>query len=303
MTATWASPEARRLVLPRSYPEALRVKNSTLRVVTALAAAPAVLGLAYAGGWWFGVLVLAGALLIQWEVYAMMTHGGGKPRRHLGLLLGALLVLRILVPAVWPLVVLVVLFLIGLVPFQHRREDPLVSLADTVFGAIYPTALLGFLLELRVARGPDVGNAEAFVLTLAVFLLVWATDIFAYYVGRSVGRRKLSPHVSPNKTWEGAIGGAGAALLVALVLRGVPVGAEPLLAFLDWPHVAVVAFLCGILGQVGDLAESKLKRSVEVKDSGSILPGHGGLLDRFDALIFVVPVVYLYLAHVAGVFS
>ncbi len=282
------------------------MKDSTLRILTAVVAAPVVLGMAYLGGWWFGLLVLGGALLIQWEVYAMMTHGGGKPRRVLGLALGALLVLRILVPGLLPLVVAVVLVLIGLVPFQHRREDPLVSLADTVFGAVYPTALLGFLLELRLARGPHVGDAEAFVLTLAVFLLVWAADIFAYVVGRAAGRRQLAPRVSPGKTWEGAAGGAAAAVLVALLLRAVPLSAlgleGPALAFLAWPHVLALALICGILGPVGDLAESKLKRSVDLKDSGTLLPGHGGLLDRFDALIFVTPIIYLYLEYVAQVF-
>ncbi len=281
------------------------MKDSTLRILTAAGAAPLVLGLAYLGGWWFGLLVLGGALLIQWEVYAMMQHGGGKPRRVLGMVLGALLVLRILVPAVWPLVVVVVLLLIGLMPFQHRYEVPLVSLADTVFGAVYPTALLAYVLQLRQARGEAVGDPEALVLTLTLLLLVWATDIFAYYVGRAVGRRKLAPRISPKKTWAGAVGGAAAALGVAVLLRIVPLpffGLEaPPLAFLAWPHVVAMALICGVFGQIGDLAESKLKRSVEVKDSGRLLPGHGGLLDRFDTLLFAAPLVYLYLRYVAGV--
>lgn len=273
------------------------LSNSTLRILTAVAAAPIVIGLAYLGGWPFGLLVLAGALLIQWEVYNMMEQGGGLPRRMLGLLLGVVLVLRILVPASVPLVVVIVLLLIGLMPFEHEREQPLVSLADTIFGAVYPTALLGFLLELRVARGPEVGDLEAFFLTLAVLLLVWAADIFAYYVGKTIGRRQLAPRVSPNKTWEGAVGGFLGALVVAIALK------LTVLGFLAWPHIAALAVICGAISQVGDLAESKLKRSVEVKDSGTLLPGHGGLLDRFDAMIFAAPLSYLYLRHVASIFG
>ncbi len=278
-----------------------------LRVITASLAAPVVVTLAYLGDWPFGALVLVGALLIQWEIYEMMTHGGGLPRRTLGLLLGALLVVRILVPAAWPLVVVVVVLLIGLIPFEHEKEDPLVSLADTVFGAVYPTALLAFMLELRVARGPDVGDREAFLLVLSVLLLIWATDIFAYYVGRTFGRRKLAPRVSPNKTWEGALGGVAGALVLAALLKVVSFGAlgwpHAALGFLAWPHVAALGLICGALSQVGDLAESQLKRSVNVKDSGTILPGHGGLLDRFDTMIFAAPVVYLYLAYVARIFD
>ena len=260
---------------------------------------PVIVGLLYLGDWPFGLLVLAGALLIQWEVYEMMDHGGGRPRRVLGLLLGALLVLRILVPALWPLVVLVVLVLIGLVPFEHKREEPLVSMADTVFGAVYPTALLAFMLQIRVADLPAAAGDDraSFFLTLTVFLLVWASDVFAYYVGRATGRHKLAPRVSPNKTWEGAAGGALGALLVAAALKVL------VLDFLAWPHVLSLGLICGTLGQVGDLAESKLKRSVDLKDSGTILPGHGGLLDRFDAMIFAAPAAYLYLAYAARAFG
>ena len=275
------------------------MKNSTLRVLTAVLAAPVIVGLLYLGDWPFGLLVLAAALLIQWEVYEMMGHGGGQPRRVLGLLLGALLVLRILVPAVWPFVVLVVLLLIGLVPFEHKREEPLVSMADTVFGAVYPTALLAFMLQLRVADLPAAASEDhaSFFLTLTIFLLVWASDVFAYYVGRAVGRHKLAPRVSPNKTWEGAVGGALGALLVAAALKVL------VLSFLAWPHVLALGLICGALGQIGDLAESKLKRSVDLKDSGTILPGHGGLLDRFDAMIFAAPAAYLYLAYAARIFG
>ena len=287
--------------------DSIPLSESWLRVLTALLAAPVVVGLAWLGGWAFGLLVLVGALLIQWEVYEMMDEGGGQPRRLLGMILGALLVLRVLVPALWPLVVVVVLILIGRIPFEHVREQPLVSLADTVFGAVYPSALLGYVLQIRVAEGPGISGSEAFWLTLSLFFLVWAADIFAYYVGKAFGRRALAPRVSPNKTWEGAAGGLAGTVLVAILLKTVGLDfigyAEPALDFLAWPNVVMLALLCGVVGPIGDLAESKLKRSVSVKDSGTLLPGHGGLLDRFDAMLFAAPSVYLYLAYVARVFG
>lgn len=282
------------------------MKDSTLRILTAVVAAPVIVGLAWVGGWFFGLLVLGAALLIQWEVYEMMREGGGQPRRGLGMLLGAFLVLRVLEPAFWPWVVVVVLVILGRIPFEHKREEPLVSLADTVFGAVYPTALIGYVLQLRTARGPEVGSVRAFWLVLSLLFLVWAADIFAYYVGRALGRHAMAPRVSPNKTWEGAAGGLAGTLGVAALLKLLPLGFvghhEAALAFLGWPHVAALALICGVIAPIGDLAESKLKRSVRVKDSSTILPGHGGLLDRFDTMIFAAPTAYLYLAYVAGIF-
>jgi phosphatidate cytidylyltransferase len=138
-----------------------------------------------------------------------------------------------------------------------------------------------------------VGSDEAFDLVLFTLLLVWASDIFAFYVGRAVGRHALAPRISPNKTWEGAVGGLVAAAGIAVAFK-LTVG-----AFVGWGHVAALAVIGGVLGPFGDLAESHLKRASEVDDSSSILPGHGGVLDRFDTMALVAPLVYLYLAYIA----
>jgi phosphatidate cytidylyltransferase len=180
------------------------------------------------------------------------------------------------------------------VPFLPG-EKPLERLSGTVFGAVYPAALLAFLTDLRLGEGAGIGDLEAFYLTLTVFLLIWATDTLAYYTGKAIGRHKLAPAVSPKKTWEGSIGGAMGAIAVAVALKFTLIG------FLAWPHVVVLALICGIISQLGDLAESRFKRAAGVKDSGTILPGHGGVLDRFDAMILAVPLVFLYLVYVARV--
>ncbi|HMB91293.1 MAG TPA: phosphatidate cytidylyltransferase, partial [Rhodothermales bacterium] len=119
----------------------------------------------------------------------------------------------------------------------------------------------------------------------------------AYYTGKSIGKTPLAPSISPKKTWEGAIGGGIGAVLAAVVLK------LTLLGFLAWPHVIVMALICGVVSQVGDLMESRIKRSVGAKDSGTLLPGHGGMLDRFDAMILAVPLVFLYLRYGAGLFA
>ena len=270
------------------------MSNATLRILTALVGVPAVLGLAYLGGWPFAGLVLVAALLAQWELYGLMEQGGLRPYKAPGLVLGACALLAAAWPPALAVSVLGAVLLLAYSPLDRQEAQPLPTLAATFFGAIYPSALFGFVLALRQARGPAVDDFGGFALTLALLLLIWTTDTFAYFVGKSLGRHPLFPAVSPKKTWEGSIGGAIGALLVAVVLK------LTVVPFLPWGHLLVVALICGIVSQLGDLAESKMKRSVAAKDSGNLLPGHGGLLDRFDALLLAAPLVYLYLAYVAG---
>ena len=269
------------------------VSNAVLRVLTALVAAPLVVGAAYLGGWYFGVLVAGIALLGQWELYQLAEDAGLHPRKTWGGVLGGLVVVQPLWPVAEGLALAVGIALLALMPFLFRRDALLGSLAVTVFGAVYPAALLGFLLRLRVARGAEVGDAQAFYLVLLALLLVWASDVFAYYVGKAVGRRPLAPSISPNKTWEGSVGGVLAALAIGIGFK-LSVG-----AFLAWSHLFVLVLIGGVTGQFGDLAESHLKRSVDIDDSSTILPGHGGLLDRFDAMAVAAPLMYGYLAYVA----
>lgn len=297
------------------------MSNNLLRILTGLIGIPVVVGVAYLGGWAFLALVSVMALIAQYEVYHLLRAGGLTPRVYLGLILGGLVLLHQMVPAALAAAFAVLILALAFSPFDRssRTTAPTNaamssidaagphSMAATLFGVIYPTTLLGFLAEIRgggapaavVANetadfGPLATGSEAFALTISVLILVWTTDTLAYFVGRAIGKRPLAPRISPKKTWEGTIGGAVSAVVAGVILK------LTLLSFLAWPHVIIVALLCGTLGQLGDLAESKMKRSVGVKDSGALLPGHGGMLDRFDSMIVVAPAVYLYLRYVAG---
>lgn len=298
------------------------MSNNLLRILTGVIGIPVVVGLAYLGGWPFLALVAFVALLAQFEVYHLLRAAGLKPRVTLGLVLGALVLLHHMVPAALGAAIALLVLAIAFSPFERsRRTDEggdrtkvaegggPESMAATLFGVVYPAALLGFLAMIRggaaapgglafesdALAGMRITDSDAFALTISVLILVWTTDTFAYFVGRAIGKRPLAPSISPKKTWEGTIGGAVSAVAAGIVLK------LTLLSFLAWPHVIVVALLCGVLGQLGDLAESKMKRAVGVKDSGTLLPGHGGMLDRFDSMIVVAPAVYLYLHYVAGI--
>ena len=271
------------------------MSNLTQRILTALVAAPVAVGLTFLGGWFFGGFVLVVALLAQWDLYGLAEAGGARPLKAVGLVAGGLLVLRTLLPFAVPLAV--TLLLVGLAAELYRRIDrPLENVALTVFGVFYPALLASYLVELRLESAPAIGEFEAFALTTTVLLAIWASDSFAYIVGRLVGKTPLFPRISPKKTIEGAVGGVLGAVAMIAVLKLV------WLPFLEWPDVVVLGIIGGALGQFGDLAESLFKRSVGVKDSGAYFPGHGGMLDRIDALLVALPLVAFYLDHVRDLF-
>ncbi|MDA0875431.1 MAG: phosphatidate cytidylyltransferase, partial [Bacteroidetes bacterium] len=156
---------------------------------------------------------------------------------------------------------------------------------------IYPVGLLSLFVDIRWKADAVWGQQDGFLLVLLLFVLIWVTDTGAYYTGRSLGRTKFAPETSPNKTWEGTLGGLVCALLAAVLFKSF------WFPYMSWLDVIVLAAIGGFWAQLGDLLESSLKRSAGVKDSGTFLPGHGGMLDRFDSLIMAAPAYWLWLEY------
>jgi phosphatidate cytidylyltransferase len=264
------------------------------RILTALVLIPLVLAIVFVGPRWlvaaFAALL---AVLAAWEYLALTAHGGAHPPRIA--VISAIVLLfagNFQFPDLTPsLFGLLALGLLVWCTFSSPTERVMPDAAVSVFCLVYVGFTLLALPALREeANGP----------TLVTFLLcvVWAGDITALYVGRLLGRHKLAPRLSPNKTWEGAIGSVAGSVLIA----GGLLWLEHILAVrfesarLSFPdevwYWLVLAAVVNIAAQVGDLAESALKRSVGVKDSGTLLPGHGGVLDRIDALLLAAPVLW-----------
>lgn len=271
------------------------------RILFALVGAPLTVGLIYAGGWVFTAALGALAAIGAWELFRMARAGGAEPLEIPGIALAAIIpllvhasylgVFRVSLTAA---VTVFLALLASVIWLRGTTRRPLVSFSVTVAGIIYP-ALVAYMYPLR-HHDYAIGALAGTVLAMLPVAVTWATDTGAYAFGRTLGRHKLIPSVSPGKTVEGAVGGlvvaiAGTWLYVEFLLKPF---AELSLAPLG---ILLFGLAVGIVGQVGDLAESVLKRDAGVKDSSSLLPGHGGILDRFDSLLFVLPIAFLLLGY------
>ena len=190
--------------------------------------------------------------------------------------------------AAFILVIITLNFLLcGFFLLQRYKTDPSIveAVAMQIQGTVYIPVLIACLIRIR---NTDAGIPWIFFLLAIVF----AGDIGAYYAGSYLGRHKLCPSVSPNKTIEGSIGGLCANLLVGGIIKAM------FLPSLPWTASMVMFLLIGTAGQIGDLYESALKRSARIKDSGTLLPGHGGMLDRIDALLFASPVAFIFKEYI-----
>jgi phosphatidate cytidylyltransferase len=240
----------------------------------------------------FFLLVTAAALLALWEFYRLYFR---DRRVTASMVLGFGAAVATLVSLQWPWIVSdrTVLLLTVIAVLSYRllcTRDLRQSLEDSavlIFGVTYIALTLGCLLLTRALP-------EGEFLVLFLFLVTWAADTGAYYVGTSVGRHRLAPVISPNKTVEGLVGGVMLALGAALLAR------MWFLPSFSVTECLVAGALLTIAGVTGDLTESALKRSAGVKDSGVVLPGHGGMLDRLDSLLFTSPVFYYYVTLVKG---
>ncbi len=276
------------------------------RLVVAAIGIPAGVGIIYLGGWILGIVIALVATLCLHEFYRFSALSGARPLGWMGLPAAAgLVLLAVLLPDVarlapWALGLVVLLALAALGTAVWSRWPggrPLASASATVTGVLYTGGALAFAPLLRglpEGRGVDDPWTGALLLIFPL-TMTWAGDSGAFFAGKRWGRRRLIPRVSPGKTVVGSVAG----LLVAAATGAV--FAELLLA--GRPPVSVSAaggaalgLAVGAAGQVGDLAASVLKREAGVKDSGRLLPGHGGAIDRFDAVLFTLPLTYLLLA-------
>jgi len=312
-----------------------KFSNLVSRVLVALVAIPAVLFISYNGGILFFLFICAVSCLALNEFYGLAVLKGASPQRTLGmmaavLLNGAFLHERIqsLIGRVffdgesmapffttpWIVVIVLLLFVVLLLIIElfRNKGSVFVNAGYTALGVAYIGVFLGTFIGIRELFGngfpsflvqdylngvhSDSGasaHAVAYawggLTIIAIFASIWICDTAAYFGGVATGRHKLFVRVSPNKTWEGAVWGFFGAIATMIVAQ------KFFLPYLQFHQALTIGIIIGVCGQIGDLVESLFKRDAGVKDSSTLIPGHGGVFDRFDSLIFVSPILYLYL--------
>ncbi len=265
------------------------------RVITALWGIP----LLIAAIWfdeplpWFTVFTAIWGLLAVLEFYKMVAVYKVIPLTCFGMVWSLLFIVHphfdyeLSVPLLLTSAVILSLILVVVI---HRREGAFSNWAWVVAGILYIGLLLSYLVALRLEPGtdafPEAGRNFVFLALLATF----ASDTSAFFVGRTLGKHHMAPRISPAKTWEGAIAGLFGAVIISLLFTL----STPLQVPLGYSQAIFLGVLVSVFGQIGDLVESMLKRNAGVKESGSLMPGHGGFLDRMDSVVFAGVVVYLY---------
>jgi phosphatidate cytidylyltransferase len=236
------------------------------RWITGIIALPFLIFFIARGGAYFVVLIGVVCLLSMWEYFRIVSDAKGK-----------------VVSVIMIGIIALNMIICGLISIPQYKTNPLVleTMKKQVQGIIYIPLLLSFLILIR-------NQTDGMIWIFLILAVIFAGDTSAYYFGSYLGRHKLCPAVSPGKTIEGSVGGLAANLLVGSVVKLF------FLPELPWAQSLFLFAVMGVAGQAGDLFESMLKRSSKVKDSGGLLPGHGGFLDRIDALLFAAPVAYFF---------
>jgi phosphatidate cytidylyltransferase len=254
------------------------------------------------GGFWLhpvsffltGLILLIGT---QYEYYLMIRNTGVKPQMVPGIITGttAYVLATLIASGVIPRSFFLILIPMMVIELYRKQDKPFDSLAHTFFSVLYtaiPFSMFPFSAFLQKGLSSILPHENIVFspgIIIGFFLLLWANDTGAYLSGKSFGKHKLMERISPKKTWEGFIGGVIAASLIAFLLSG-------WLGVVDKLQWVIIALIISVAGTYGDLVESMLKRSIGVKDSGNIMPGHGGFLDRFDSAIISFPLVYLFIS-------
>jgi phosphatidate cytidylyltransferase len=262
------------------------MSNWLSRVIVAIVGLPVVLGAMYLGGWWAFALALVAALIALHEYWLLARPLAPlAPAGYIGAVLA--LVGAEVGGISWAVGGLFATFVLAFVlkEISEARAAATIAISGTVMGAVWVGGGLSFLILLREL--PLHGRLAA----ITVLLAVWAGDTFAYVGGRLLGRHKMAPATSPGKTWEGFIVGSAATIFVAFV-------ALYHQNFLTIGQSVALGVTVAITAPIGDLFESLLKRDMAVKDTGTLLGGHGGMLDRIDALLFAAPAAYFVILAV-----
>jgi phosphatidate cytidylyltransferase len=311
-----------------------KYQNLVSRVLVAIIAIPIILWLAMLGGYFFFLLIASLSSLVLYEFYGLAEARGAAPLKTFGLIVGVIVnavfiyerfqikIYQFFIDQfeihlsllsqhqLLTVVLLKFLLLTLLIELFRTKGSAMINIATTVLGVLIISLPFGTLIFLRelfpygfpvhqffatgFANDQELAQINLWggYTVIAIFASIWICDTAAYFGGKTFGKHKLFVRVSPNKTWEGAFFGFVFSVLTMVTVKILVLG------YLALQHAVILGMLIGIFGQLGDLIESRFKRDANVKDSSALIPGHGGVYDRFDSLVYISPIVYLYIDFV-----
>ncbi|MBO7262536.1 MAG: phosphatidate cytidylyltransferase [Alistipes sp.] len=283
-----------------------KLKNFLVRTASGAVLLSIVLAAIFSGVWGYGALLLFITVVGVWEFYGLARAKGSEPQRGMGMLMSIVLFFAGFVPSLYIYNVIdksellgdgllllmlcaILLVLTFVIEVFRNRKTPIYNIATTIMGTLYVALPMATLMIIPAILNEVIYCSDTWIPWVFLFylLLVWGNDVFAYLVGVTMGKHRMCERLSPKKSWEGFAGGIAGSVAVGAIAAAVLGGSYGV-----WIGLAVVVALSSV---VGDLIESMFKRDAGVKDSGSIMPGHGGILDRFDALIISAPFALIYL--------
>ncbi|MBI9072758.1 MAG: phosphatidate cytidylyltransferase [Melioribacteraceae bacterium] len=264
--------------------------NTAKRILVALVAVPLIIAVCLLGNEFFMTFTLGIGLLAFYEFYSFTQNKKFYPNLFIGLAsVGAIILNNYYGFIEFQNLSIIIVFLLLLIELFRNKSSAIANTGASLLGIFYIGLFSASILALRELYSEFTTiyiNGGYIIISLLITL--WVCDSAAFFLGIKFGKNKLFPRVSPKKSWEGAIAGFVFSIIAMLILN------YTILDFIHWSKALILGLIIGIIGQMGDLVESLFKRDANIKDSSALIPGHGGVLDRFDSLLFTAPVVYLY---------
>jgi len=271
----------------------MAISNKATRVIVSLVAIPLIVLVSYLGSYYFFYFILAIGLISYYEFSGIVKKNIANANLWFGLFAVCCIITNQFYRKIdfIPLLFVIILLLL-MIELFHNKGSVVKNLGATFLGILYIGLFSSALIAIRefYPNDNDLYIRGGYVI-ISILATIWICDSAAFFGGTAFGKHKLFLRISPNKSWEGALFGFVFAILTMLLAKLV------VLDFLSWTDVIVMGIIIGIVGQLGDLVESGIKRDAGVKDSSSIIPGHGGVFDRFDSLLFSAPALWLYLKY------
>lgn len=271
----------------------MAISNTATRVIVSIVAIPLIVLVSYLGSYYFFLFILAIGLISYYEFSGMVKENIANANLWFGLFAICFIITNQFYYIIdfIPLLFIIILLLL-LIELFRNKGSVVNNLGASFLGILYIGLFSSALIAIRefYPNINDLYDRGGYVI-ISMLTTIWVCDSAAFFGGTALGKHKLFPRISPNKSWEGALFGFVFAILTMFLAKLV------VLDFLSWSNVIVLGIIIGIIGQLGDLVESSIKRDAGAKDSSSIIPGHGGIFDRFDSLLFSAPAVWLYLKY------